>query len=148
VFLLDTNALSEPLKPVPSRAFVERLRAERERRKYASTVSVMELRYGCARHPRGEGWWERIREEILGRVDLVPVDEEIARRAGELMAGVRRRGRPRATEDILIAATALVHRLTLVTHHTRDFADLPGLVVEDWMGRPRGYATLRDPPIH
>jgi len=44
-----------------------------------------------------------------------------------------RRGRPRSTEDVLIAATCLVHGLTLVTHNRDDFEDIPGLQSEDWM---------------
>jgi tRNA(fMet)-specific endonuclease VapC len=36
--------------------------------------------------------------------------------------------------DLLIAATALVHNLTLVTHNIRDFANVPGLTVQDWLG--------------
>lgn len=131
--LLDTNALSEPLKRRPSEAFLKRLEASRRERRYASVISVMEMRHGCARRPDGEALWSRIRREVLGRVEILLVDEAVAERAGDLMAAVLRKGRPRATEDLLIAATALVHGLTLVTNNVADFADLPGLRIEDWM---------------
>lgn len=51
---------------------------------------------------------------------------------GELRAGCARLGRPRADLDLLVAATAVRHDLVLVTRNLRDFADLPGLTVEDW----------------
>lgn len=134
MYLLDTNALSEPLKRGPSPAFMDRLEAARGRRKFTSAVCVMELRYGCARHPYGVRLWHRIRETVLSRLEVLPVDEAVAERAGDLQASLHRQGRPRATEDLLIAATCLVHGLTLVTHNRRDFADIPGVRFEDWMG--------------
>ena len=96
-------------------------------------TTVMELRYGCARHAQGVKLWERIDREILGRMEVIPVDSPIAGRAGDLLAAVHHRGRPRSTEDLLIAATALAHGLIVVTHNTKDFKDIPGLGVEDWM---------------
>lgn len=136
MYLLDTNALSEPLKKKPSGPFLQRLEAARGSRKFTSAVCIMELRYGCARHKEGEELWRRIRRGPLERVEILPVSEDVAVRAGDLIAAVHRSGRPRATEDLLIAATALVHGLCLVTHNRRDFDDLPGLRVEDWMAGP------------
>lgn len=133
MFLLDTNALSEPLKRRPSEAFMSRLEASRRDRRCTSVICAMEMRYGCARRPDGEALWSRIRRELLGRVEILPVDEAVAERAGDLMAAVRRKGRLRSTEDLLIAATGLVHGLTLVTHNIQDFVDLQGLRIEDWM---------------
>jgi predicted nucleic acid-binding protein len=63
----------------------------------------------------------------------LPVDERVALRAGELMAEASKLGRPRSTEDLLIAATGLQHGLTLVTHNRAHFEDIGGLRVEDWM---------------
>jgi len=133
VYLLDTNALSEPLKKVPSASFLRRLEESRGQAKATSSICVMELRSGCARHAQGGRLWQRIQAEILGHVDVLSVDGVVAERAGELMAEVRKRGRPRSTEDLLIAATCLAHRLSLVTHNRSDFIDIPGLRVEDWM---------------
>lgn len=133
MYLLDTNALSEPLKKRPSSTFTRRLEGMRGRRKFASTISLMELRYGCARNPHGPRLWERIQCEILPLVTLVSVDESVAERAGDLLAEFHERGRPRGAEDLLIGATALVHGLILVTHNTADFRGIPGLRLEDWM---------------
>ncbi len=133
MYLLDTNALSEPLKKRPSTAFLGRIEAARGKRKAASVVSLMELRHGCARHPAGDRLWRKIEVEVLSYVELLPVDDSIALRAGDLMAEAHRRGRPRSTEDLLIAATALGYGLVLVTRNTSDFTGIPGLRIEDWM---------------
>lgn len=51
---------------------------------------------------------------------------------GSLRADLEREGRPIGPNDLLIAATALTHSLTLVTHNTSEFGRVPGLKVEDW----------------
>ena len=133
MYLLDTNALSEPLKRSPSQNFMRRLEAVRKERLFTSSITVMELRYGCARHVGGVKLWHRIEREILDRMEVLPVDSPIAERAGDLLAAVHHRGRPRSTEDLLLAATGLTLGLIVVTHNTKDFKDTPGLRVEDWM---------------
>ncbi|MCM1983712.1 PIN domain-containing protein, partial [Lyngbya confervoides] len=52
---------------------------------------------------------------------VLPITPEIAQRAGELRGNLRTQGRPRTQADMLIADTAHVHHLTLVTRNTRDF---------------------------
>lgn len=73
----------------------------------------MELKYGCARVIHGAKLWRRIQIEILERVGVLSVDVTIAERAGELLADMRRKGRAAAAEDVLIAATALVHTFAI-----------------------------------
>src|SRR5437762_2658267 len=133
MYLLDTNALSEPLKRSPSAKFMTQLEAVRQERLFTSAITIMELRYGCARHAHGLKLWQRIERQILNRLEVLPVDSPVAERAGDLLAAVHHRGRPRSTEDLLIAATGLIHGLIVVTHNTKDFKDIPGLRVEDWM---------------
>ena len=64
----------------------------------------------------GAGCWEQ-----GGQVSVLPVTGTIARRAGELRAAFAGRGMARSQPDMLIAATAQVHALTLVTRNVRDF---------------------------
>ena len=59
--------------------------------------------------------------------------EHVGRKFGELQAALFDAGKPAPEMDLLIAATALVHDLTLVTHNVRDFANVPGLMVQDWL---------------
>jgi predicted nucleic acid-binding protein len=72
-------------------------------------------------------------QDFLSLVTLLPIEHEEAYRFGLIRAGLLDRGRPRMSTDLFIAATALVHGLTLVTHNTRHFQNLPGLEVADWL---------------
>src|SRR5437879_2609159 len=69
---------------------------------------------------------------LMQQVALVNVDEALAHRAAVLGSGLRAQQRRMGSVDLVIAATALVHGLTLVTHATHLFAAIPGLAVVDW----------------
>ncbi len=71
--------------------------------------------------------------DLLNDVIVLGVTEQVGRKFGELRAALFDVGRPVPEMDLLIAATALVHDLTLVTHNVRDFVNVPGLTVEDWL---------------
>ncbi len=64
---------------------------------------------------------------------LLPVDADVAERFGEVGAALLDRGQAVATPDLLIAATALVHDLTLVTGNVRHFSMIEGLRKENWL---------------
>lgn len=71
--------------------------------------------------------------DLLTDVAVLDTTLDIARKLGELRAALLDQGRPTADLDLVIAATALVHGLTLVTHNVSDFAHVPGLKVTDWL---------------
>lgn len=70
---------------------------------------------------------------MLNDTKILEVTVEVAERFGRLQAGLLDTGRPAPGMDLMIAATALVHDLTLVTHNTQDFENVPGLRIEDWL---------------
>ena len=72
-------------------------------------------------------------QEMFGEMNLLPVTHEVARKHGELRATLFDRGLPAPDMDLIIAATALVHELSLVTHNTNDFMNVPGLRLIDWL---------------
>ena len=131
-YLLDTNVLSELLRKRPMPAVATRRARVRVETLYTSVTCVMELRFGAARHPAGRELWKRIVDEVLPRVQVLPVDVVVAVRSGGLLAALEADGLPIGTEDVLIAATALVHDLTVVTRNVRHFSRVGGLVVESW----------------
>jgi len=136
-YLLDTNVLSEIIKKRPSPAVVERMRAEAATALYTSAVCVMELRYGAARSPHGSALWDRIRRDVLARINVLALSVREAARAGEILADLEARGTPIGIEDVLIGATALVADLTVVTRNVRRLGRISGLTVEDWfLARP------------
>ncbi len=70
-------------------------------------------------------WFAGVRQEFDDRI--LPIDERVALAWGRIIAG-----RTRNIADALIAATAQVHRLTLVTRNVRDFADLDLPLIDPW----------------
>jgi tRNA(fMet)-specific endonuclease VapC len=99
---------------------------------FTSAVCVEEIRYGCRLVPHGEDTWRKLMARVLSRVTVLDFDYATAVRAGELRAGWKQAGTPVGYEDGLIAATALVANLTLVTRNTRHFDHVAGLKVENW----------------
>jgi tRNA(fMet)-specific endonuclease VapC len=97
-----------------------------------SAVCVAELRHGAARVAHGALLWQRIACEILSRVDILPMGEAEAVRAGDLLATLEARGEPIGIEDVWIGATALEHGLGVVTRNLKHFQRIPGLASESW----------------
>lgn len=72
-------------------------------------------------------------EEFVTAVDVLDFDSACASEFGKIRGVLRRKGVTVGPIDIMIAAVALAHDLTLVTHNTADFADVPGLRLADWL---------------
>jgi tRNA(fMet)-specific endonuclease VapC len=96
-----------------------------------STVTVMELEYGCelARDPVAMRADVR---SLIALMTVLPFDEEAAFHAGRVRAELRRAGTPIGPYGTLIAGHALALDLTAVTRNPREFERVPGLRVEDW----------------
>ena len=131
-YLLDTNVLSELVRKRPSERVIERMRAVPPESLLTSSICVMEIRYGAARHPQGQALWERISREVLPRIRVLPLTMAEAEKAGDLIAFLEARGAPIGLEDVLIGATALVNGHTTVTRNVRHFDRIDGLKVESW----------------
>lgn len=137
-YLIDTNALSELKKRQPHPAVLQWFAARPQVGLYLSVLTLGELRKGIeamlagARRTSFLDWLENdIPEYFGGRI--LPVDRRIAERWGQICGTA---GRPLPAIDSLLAATALEHRLTLVTRNLADF-DLPGLVIiNPWQESP------------
>ncbi len=71
--------------------------------------------------------------EMLQDVPLLAVDGQVSHKFGEVRAHQLDQGLYTPDLDLLIAATALVHGLTLATHNGQDFTAVPGLRVVDWL---------------
>lgn len=130
--LLDTNILSEIIRPRPDARVVNRLLAQPAGALYASELTRFELRRGAFLRDDPEPLWSRIHEFILPLVQWLPVDERISLSAGELSARLRRQGREIGVVDTLLAATAQAHGLVLVTRNLRHFERIDGLKLENW----------------
>ncbi len=138
-FLLDTNIVSEWVKPRPDQGVVSWLTETDEDRIFISVVTLAELRYGIERlaesirRQRLDEWLqEELPQRFEGRV--LPVNGAVADSWGRLMARGRKTGRPVGAVDAFIAATAQAHHLTLVTRNVRDFKPMMNDIVNPWAG--------------
>ena len=100
------------------------------RRPALSAVTVVELHGGTARDPALAGRRSASLRELLAFLPILPFDDACAEAYGRIVAASGY-SRPRIL-DRMIAATALVHGLTVVTANAPDFADVPGLELEAW----------------
>jgi predicted nucleic acid-binding protein len=137
-FLLDTNVVSEPMRPRPNLGVLKWLGEVDEESTFISVVTITELRYGIERLATGtrrerlDGWLQRdLRLRFEGRI--LPVDFEVANACGGLIARSESLGRPIEPRDAFIAATAEVHGLTLVTRNVSDFEPTLKMIVTPWI---------------
>ena len=72
-------------------------------------------------------------ENLLADVAILAVDDAVARRFAMLRSAQLDAGSKTPAVDLFIAATAIEHGLTVVTHNTRDFVGIPGIALEDWL---------------
>jgi hypothetical protein len=136
-FLLDTNAISEWVKPRPNPGLVVWLAEADEDALFLSVVTLAELRHGIARMTVGarqrrlQNW---LRDELPDRFDrrILPIDLAVALVWGDVTAGCAAVGRSIGAMDAFIAATARVHGLKLVTRNVADFERTAVTVLNPW----------------
>ncbi|MBC7635159.1 MAG: type II toxin-antitoxin system VapC family toxin [Acetobacteraceae bacterium] len=126
-FLLDTNAMIAVLKSSPN--FLSRMRQYQPTDFGMPVTVVHELYFGAYRSTQVARNLVRI-EEI--QFEVLDFDAEDARQAGEIRAALAAADTPIGPYDAMIAGQAVARGLTLVTHNTREFRRVLGLVVEDW----------------
>ena len=96
------------------------------------SLVAAELYYGAYASSRSQENLAKL-DRFLQTVSVVNFDLSASRRFGMLKANLRKKGRPTSETDAWIAAIALTHNATLVTHNTRDFEHIHGLILEDWL---------------
>jgi len=140
MILLDTNVVSEPLKPDGEPAVLAWIDAQAVETLYLSTITLAELRFGIAVMPGGKR-----RSNLRLRLDehVVPVFEdrilpfgiEATSAYAELRARARANGKAIGTADACIAAIAAAHDFTVATRDTSPFDAAGVAVVNPWEAR-------------
>jgi predicted nucleic acid-binding protein len=121
-YLVDANVFSEPTRPAPDAGVVDWLRRH-ERELAIDPIILGELRFGILLLPAGrrrrrlERWFD----EGVAKLVCLPWEAATGLRWAELLANLRAAGQAMPIKVSLIAATALVHGLTVVTRNSRDF---------------------------
>ncbi|CUA92832.1 type II toxin-antitoxin system VapC family toxin [Thiomonas bhubaneswarensis] len=130
LFLLDTNAVIALLN-AQGGLVSQRIRQYRPADIGLPSIVMHELYFGAFRSQRLErnlALVDRLRFEV------VPFDQDDARRAGEIRAALAAQGTPIGGYDVLIAGQASARGLTLVSRNVREFARVESLRVENWEG--------------
>lgn len=119
-YLLDTGLLIQHLRG--QKSTVQLLRGlGKTNRLCISTVTRLEVKAGAHAHEQA------ITQRTLSRFVNLDVDAAVADKAGEVIARGRQANKPVLVPDAIIAATALVHNITLVTFNAADFEDVANL---------------------
>ena len=128
--MLDTNVVSALMRD-PQGQVRQRLEVFGEDDVCMSIISACELRFGAEKKNSA-----RIRqrlEVIMGAIPITPLEQPVEIAYGRVRAGLAAIGRIVGPNDLLIAAHALSLGLILVTANMREFARVPGLVVDNWL---------------
>jgi tRNA(fMet)-specific endonuclease VapC len=133
-YLLDTNVLSEPVRPAPHPAVLGRLREHREEIATAALV-WNELLFGCERLPpsrKREAIESYLFRTVRASLPILPYDEAAAAWHARERARLAAHGKTPPFVDGQIAAIAKVHHLILVTSNRPHFEPFEGLQIDDW----------------
>ena len=136
-YLLDTCAISELVKPAPDAGVLKWFAQQDELSLCLSPLSLGELKRSIEKLAAGkrkaflQKW---LAENVIQRFGdrVLPVTVEIGERWGDLQAKLEKKGKPMPTIDGLIAATALHHRLTVVTRNTKDMEASGASLFNPW----------------
>ncbi len=136
-YLLDTNVVSEFVKPRPEPRVFAWLADVDEERVFLSVASFAEIRFGVERMPEGrrrahlaEWLTDDLPTRFAGRI--LDADRSVADAWGRVVARAQRAGVTVSAMDAFFAATAEVRALTLVTRNVRDFAKLGIPLLDPW----------------
>ncbi|HCE02886.1 MAG TPA: VapC toxin family PIN domain ribonuclease [Acidobacteria bacterium] len=137
MIILDTNIISELLRPAPEPKVEAWLAAQDGGQVYLTVLSEAELRYGVAILADGER-----RDALTSAVDamlredfrdrILPFDSAAAEAFATIAADRRGAGRPISQSDCQIAAIGRVHNAAVATHNTKDFAGCGVEIIDPW----------------
>jgi predicted nucleic acid-binding protein len=137
MIVLDTNVLSEAIRPVPSRRVLDWLAAQQPSGLFTTAISEAELFYGLALLPAGkrrasleESVRRMLEEDFAQRV--LPFDRAAASAFAVIASGRRKKGRPISEFDAQIAAVARINGAAVATRNADDFRDCGIGVIDPW----------------
>jgi predicted nucleic acid-binding protein len=138
MIVLDTNVVSELMRPVADPAVLKWLSKQSPDELQNNAITLAEILYGIELLPAGKrksdllAGAERLFKVVLGG-RVLPFDEHAARSFSQIAAQRRKRGRPIAEFDAQIAAIAQVHSAVLATRNTSDFEGCGVRLINPWV---------------
>ncbi|HEX8221037.1 MAG TPA: type II toxin-antitoxin system VapC family toxin [Chloroflexia bacterium] len=135
-YMLDTSICVHLIRQKPSE-LLRRMTMQAVPDICVSSITVAELQYGVQRSSQPQRNQHAF-EQFLIPLIILDFDYDASLTYGRIRAQLEAQGTPIGSLDTLIAAHAFSQGLTLVTNNTREFARVPGLLVEDWSRGPDG----------
>lgn len=129
-YLLDTNACIIYIK-FPNSLIRSRLQGTPTTEIAVSSIVKYEMFYGSLRSSDPHRS-RQLQKSFLDQFESLPFDDSVCEHAAKIRADLTKAGTIIGANDILIAATALAHDLTLITHNVSEFSRVNGLRIEDW----------------
>lgn len=138
MIILDTNVVSEPLKPAPDAAVLSWLNAQEPQTLYLTSISLAELLSGIAALPNGrrrDALKLALTAQMLPLFEgrILPFDTVAAQAFADVNAHAIASGNPLSFADCAIAAIASAHGFMLATRNTRDFRDTGIEILNPWV---------------
>ncbi len=138
MIILDTNAVSETLKPVPEEVVLRWLAWQERSNVFVTVITQAEMLYGIEVLPSGKRKLRLL--ELTGKLfgdegfegRILPFDHEAAREFAKIAASRKISGRPISQFDAMIAAITRANRATLATRNTADFEDCGIRLLNPW----------------
>jgi toxin FitB len=138
VIILDTNAVSETLKPSPAKSVLRWLSSQDQRSIFVTVITQAEMLYGVEVLASG-----RRKQGLLAMTDklfgeegfqgrILPFDQRSAREFAKILASRKAAGRPISQFDAMIAAIARSHGAALATRNTADFENCGIRLINPW----------------
>lgn len=131
MIVLDTDIVSDLMRPRPAPGLVARLGEVPSSEQATTAVTVGELAYGACRVDRPD-LFERAMSLLAG-TRVLAFDGHAAQHYGRIRSELERQGKRLDDPDLRIAATVVAHQATLITGNTRHFQRVPGLKHENWL---------------
>lgn len=131
MIVLDTDVVSDLMRPQPSPSLVARLADIPASEQGTTAVTIGELAYGANRVERPELYERAMR--LLSGIPILSFDQSAAEHYGRIRSDLERNGTRLADPDLRIAATVLAHQATLITGNTRHFTRVLDLTVHNWL---------------
>jgi toxin FitB len=139
MIILDTNAVSEPLKPAPNVGYLQWFGAQASETLFITAITVAEMLTGIEKMPKGkrrEAIYLAMTEHVfpLFQGRILGFDGDTAPAFATVVTGANRAGNDIAFADAAIAAIAIIHAYPIVTRNVRDYKGTGVEVIDPWVG--------------
>ena len=135
--ILDTNVISALMNDPPEDRVVAWLDGQARTSIWTTSITIFEVRSGLEIMPPGrrQAKLSEVFERILDRLGqrIAVFDDEAARRAANLTAARRKKGRVVDLRDTMIAGIVLVRQSAIATRNTSHFSDIPAAIINPWL---------------